>query len=129
MAKNAVIIQPNGQYDGKVADIKDGPSYSAPLFVDLETSVDPEARDDEDYDEYSDEEWEAYHDSICGTKIGGTPCYVQFVELPDEDQPWTLLMQIDSMDVPFEINFGDAGVAYAYLNSDATVGKMLWQCY
>lgn len=63
-----------------------------------------------------------------GTKIGGNACFLQSEEYPDEVHRWKLLLQLDSQDIPFELNLGDAGVAYAFVNEDATVGKMLWQC-
>jgi len=31
------------------------------------------------------------------------------------------------MQVPFEVNFGDAGVGYAFLSEDGTTSKFLWQ--
>lgn len=126
--ENAVIIQPNGHYDGKVSVIQEGQSYSEPHSVNLEIGFDPASRDGDSYDKYSEDDWDEYRDEITGTKLAGTPGYIQYKELPDENQPWTFLLQLDSMDVPFEINFGDAGVAYVYINQDGTIGKMLWQC-
>jgi hypothetical protein len=39
-----------------------------------------------------------------------------------------LLLQLDSCTVPFSINFGDAGVGYAFLNESGDQAKFLWQC-
>lgn len=60
-------------------------------------------------------------------KIGGVPHWVQGDETPT-DGDWLLLLQLDSNRVPFEINFGDAGVGYAFISTDGKRGKFLWQC-
>jgi hypothetical protein len=49
-------------------------------------------------------------------------------EFPKEDGQWSFLLQLDSCSVPFDINFGDAGISYSYINHTATTGKFLWQC-
>lgn len=61
------------------------------------------------------------------SKIGGSPAFMQGDEFPF-GQPCQLLLQLDSCSVPFSINFGDAGVGYAFLNEDGTQAKFLWQC-
>ncbi len=60
-------------------------------------------------------------------KIGGSPAFLQGEEYPDAGE-WKLILQLDSTSVPFEINFGDAGVGYAFLSQDGCTGKFLWQC-
>lgn len=62
------------------------------------------------------------------TKLGGTPIFVQDDELPLSD-PWTLLIQLNSCDVPFHLPLGDCGVIYAFINKCGTEARMLWQCY
>jgi len=73
------------------------------------------------------------------TKFGGQPvwlerpewplpCFIQADEFP-EAGPWRLLLQLDSMTVPFHVNFGDAGIGYAYISEDGPSGTFLWQCY
>jgi hypothetical protein len=42
--------------------------------------------------------------------------------------PWKLLLQLDSTSVPFEVNFGDAGIGYGFIAEDGQSGKFLWQC-
>lgn len=62
-------------------------------------------------------------------KIGGTPRFLQGKEFPDGNKnDWKLLLQLDSSSVPFEINFGDAGIGYAFISNDGKTGKFLWQC-
>ena len=68
-----------------------------------------------------------YAKKLEGNKIGGSPIFLQGEEFPSDDE-YRLLMQLDSTDVPFSINFGDAGIGYAFINQDCTVGKFLWQC-
>jgi uncharacterized protein YwqG len=60
-------------------------------------------------------------------KVGGTPVFMQGDEFPFDDG-CQLLLQLDSCSLPFEINFGDAGVGYALLNADGSKAKFLWQC-
>lgn len=36
--------------------------------------------------------------------------------------------KLDSTQVPFWINFGDAGIGYAFINGKGTDGRFLWQC-
>ncbi len=74
-----------------------------------------------------DEQARAYRGSLSGNKLGGTPGFLQADELPIAD-PWYLLLQLDSAQVPFWINFGDAGIGYAFINHAGTDGKFLWQC-
>jgi uncharacterized protein YwqG len=69
----------------------------------------------------------AYGSRLEGNKLGGTPGFLQFDEIPFSEK-WHLLLQVDSTAVPFWINFGDAGVGYLFLNEAGTAGKFLWQC-
>jgi uncharacterized protein YwqG len=73
------------------------------------------------------EQADNYLESLVGNKLGGTPGFLQNDELP-VSEPWHLLLQLDSTRVPFWINFGDAGVGYAFINGNGTDGKFLWQC-
>jgi uncharacterized protein YwqG len=59
--------------------------------------------------------------------VNVTPDFLQSDEYPDAN-PWNLLPQLDSAQVPFSINFGDAGIGYAFLSSDGQTAKFLWQC-
>jgi uncharacterized protein YwqG len=72
-------------------------------------------------------EAEAATAKLDENKIRGSPAFMQGDEFPFEG-PCQLLLQLDSCSVPFSINFGDAGVAYAFLNEDGTEAKFLWQC-
>ena len=74
-----------------------------------------------------DDHVSAYRVALQGNKLGGTPGFLQGDELP-VPEPWHLLLQLDSAQVPFWINFGDAGIGYAFINRAGTEGKFLWQC-
>jgi len=129
--ENAVIIQPNGA-NGASKPLDTGPSLyemkeqegegllqSVPceFAVELKLGDDPERGFEDDLDGAAYEE----------VKIGGTPIFLQGEEYPEGDD-WRLLLQLDSASVPFYVNFGDAGVGYAFISNDGRKGKLLWQC-
>ena len=140
--ENAVIIQPGGAPQVQVKNITSGPflqnyeeiagSYEP---VDVELSVILVPSKDPDYiskakqESMTETEFARYVKALEGNKIGGTPHFLQWDEFPEDDaNNWKLLMQLDSCGVPFYVNFGDAGISYAFINKEGTVGKFLWQC-
>jgi Domain of unknown function (DUF1963) len=139
--ENAVIIQPGGTNDAETVPKSEGPSLYT--FVDgrgwegavpreysvnLEPGEDPEYVDEDERIEWSDAEFDAYESPLDGNKVAGTPGFIQADEFPRAG-PWRLLLQLDSMSVPFHVNFGDAGIGYAYIAEDGRSGRFLWQCY
>lgn len=76
---------------------------------------------------WSKEQFDAYASRLEGNKIGGTPIFLQNDEFPS-DESWRLLLQLDATQVPFSVNFGDAGVAYAFIDMAGSKGRLLWQC-
>ena len=144
--ENAVVIQPDTGCEAPIVDVKPlgyGPTiqrYEKRLFskklkpVDVELEVDvhweeePDFVSGEDRAKFSDQDNEAYWNAVQGSKIGGAPAFIQYDEYPDSDSDWELLLQIDSCDIPFFLNLGDAGVAYVYVDEGAKRGRMLWQC-
>lgn len=60
--------------------------------------------------------------------LGGTPAWLQGDETPEAPGTWEHTLQMDSCDAPFDINFGDAGIGYAFLNTESGEGRFLWQC-
>ena len=98
-------------------------SFSAKLTFSEDPAFIPEGKQMD----MSKEEIIAYHDALGGNKLGGTPGFLQGDEIP-VPEPWYLLLQLDSTQVPFWINFGDAGIGYAFINRTGTEGKFLWQC-
>lgn len=97
--------------------------YSAKLTLGEDPTFVPEAR----LMDMPEDQARAYRESLCGNKVGGTPGFLQSDELPIPE-PWYLLLQLDSARVPFWINFGDAGIGYAFINRAGTQGRFLWQC-
>jgi uncharacterized protein YwqG len=98
-------------------------SFSAKLTAGEDPAFIPQAR----LMDMPEEQARAYRESLSGNKLGGTPGFLQGDELPILE-PWYLLLQVDSAQVPFWINFGDAGIGYAFVNRAGTQGRFLWQC-
>jgi uncharacterized protein YwqG len=95
--------------------------------VRLTLGQDPEWLDEADEFKLPKEEFEARNKSLCGNKIGGVPGFLQGDEFPDNGA-WKLVLQLDSGSVPSWVNFGDAGIGYAFVSEDGSRGKFLWQC-
>ena len=125
---NALIIQPSdvpppvdikGRPDGpRLFEIKSVPQGNVRQKQDCEFAVNLHEEHDSELED---------QDPGHRNKIGGVPKWLQGDETPTDGE-WQLLLQLDSSAVPFEINFGDAGVGYAFLSSDGKRGKFLWQC-
>ncbi len=140
--ENAVILQPGTPFV-PTAPIASGPTLQrgedSPdgrrrLLLDAEYGVavvpatDPEFIPETDLFALSDDDQEEYSEAVRGNKIGGTPGFLQGDEFPDDSHTWRLLLQLDSCEVPFDVNFGDAGVGYAFIDEGGTVGRFLFQC-
>lgn len=106
--ENAVIIQPSGEYLAATEALNFGPSREE-FGVQI---IDAEIEEDE----------------LEGSRIGGSPEFMQGEEYPEPKGEWRFLCQIDSCSLPFEVNFGDAGIAYVFIKKSASKGKFLWQC-
>lgn len=139
--ENAVIIVPQDKLTGSVT-VGDTPrlhkmvkpfwgsrlnTKSVEFSAKLSFSEDPAFVAEEKLSALPDQEADAYQKALTGNKLGGTPGFLQGDELPFADS-WHLLLQLDATTVPFWINFGDAGVGYAFINRQGTEGKFLWQC-
>jgi hypothetical protein len=129
--ENAVIIQPDGN-NVATEPLDTGPSlYSMeetegadllhPVPREFAVALEPGADPEHGFED--DEDGVAYEE----VKIGGTPIFLQGEEYP-AGGGWRLLLQLDSATVPFYVNFGDAGVGYAFISEDGRSGKFLWQC-
>jgi len=139
--ENAVILQPGGPAV-LAAPLRKGPTlyrmvkklFRSRLVAEpCEYAVTAVLSDDRDFapederGEWSENEGEDYANVVGGNKIGGAPLFIQSDEFPTPGD-WKLLLQLDSTLVPFAINFGDAGVGYAFLSADGRTAKFLWQC-
>ena len=123
--ENAIIIQP-GKSSSACCDQAEGPTlyrmvekegFDLLQQVPCEFSINPIPGIDT---EVSD-------DGLDENKVGGLPVFMQGEEYPSGG-PWRLLLQLDSCNVPFYVNFGDAGVGYAFVNESGSEAKFLWQC-
>jgi hypothetical protein len=72
--------------------------------------------------------WDLRYEASDENKIGGFP-----VPTTNHDTfpypaggPWQLLLQLQEVGMPFEINFGSDGTGYELLSEDGQVGKFLW---
>ncbi len=137
--ENALLIQP-GRYDGPTVSQRTGPTLEgwideggtrrlapAEYTVQLTQGEDPDVYDEDAAGE-SESEVEALEAAWSENKLGGTPAFLQFPEYP-AGGPWRLLIQLSSTDVPFNVNFGDAGIGYGFLSRDGERGRFLWQCF
>jgi uncharacterized protein YwqG len=141
--ENAVIIQPSlldvgtptsAQMTGPTLyDMVEIPGKDRLVPIEREyaatmtTVEEPQFRTVDIRSSWSDEENGRYAEALEGNKVGGAPIFLQGDEFPDEGE-WTLLLQLDSVNVPFSVNFGDAGIAYAFIDKEGQTGKFLWQC-
>lgn len=113
--ENAFFAQPGEPADFyQVASIRRGPMFGPDHRAEL-TPHDPEAATDDDND-------------LLRSHLWGEPGWLQGEEWPDEPGTWRFVAQLDSADEPFDMNLGDAGVAYAFLDEKTGQGRFLWQC-
>jgi hypothetical protein len=109
--ENAVILQPDQTPEIEILNISTGPTLSeTPYGVMLEMKDDAKLGEKQ----------------LSKSKIGGIPHFLQNEEYPSHE-PWNLLLQLNSSDVPFEVNFGDDGTGYAFLSKEGKVGKFGFQ--
>ncbi|MEM7475143.1 MAG: DUF1963 domain-containing protein [Planctomycetota bacterium] len=139
--ENAVILQP-GTTAIPTTNEAEGPTLFKMVSVEgkdrlrqetcefavrLTEEDDIEFISDEECFKMTEEEADAATGKLDENKICGSPVFMQGDEFPFKEN-CQLLLQLDSCGVPFSINFGDAGVGYAFLNEDGTEAKLLWQC-
>jgi len=124
--ENAIILQPNSN-DIKTEKITNGPSLYKMVkklfnkrLVPKKYMSDIELFEREENRELDNNEFEIKN------KFNGKPQFIQGKEYPSVDT-WNLLIQLDSTNVPFYINFGDAGVGYGFINEDENIAKFIWQ--
>ncbi|MDT0342911.1 YwqG family protein [Streptomyces litchfieldiae] len=102
-------------------------------FSDVERELEPAEDEDEDDREERLEELlrERQKDaagSIRMNQLGGPdvlPVWLQGDDLPGEG--WQLVAQLDSCQLPFEVNFGDTGVGYLFLSPDGKNAEFFFQ--
>ena len=136
--ENAVIVQP-GVWNGPAIASTTGPTlYHGTQRPDgtleripveyalrLAPGDDPDTLDENEF--RARDAWEEYCAYLNESKIGGAPAFLQNPEYPGQGN-WRLLAQLDGGLFDYNINFGDAGVGYAFINEDGAAAKFLWQC-
>lgn len=113
--ENAFFAQPGRPADFyQVASIRTGPTFGPDHHVELTP--------------YEDEPVEPGAEDLR-SRVWGAPEWLQNEEPPDEPGAWRFVLQLDSTDdLPFYVNFGDAGVGYAFIDDNTGEGRFLWQC-
>lgn len=123
--ENAVIIKSFDKCKIKRRNLfkSKGPSLDNEYKVKFVYKEEP----DFDGDDWTENQYDEYFKNVDGTKIAGNPSFLDR-DMAPPDKDWRLLLQIDSSELPFDIDFGGGGVGYLFINKDCTKGKFLWQC-
>jgi len=139
--ENAVVLQP-GVTDCPIIQLTEGPSLYRMIQKSGFGRLQPESVEfavslieEDDIDFLPESEWlkmpdperQAAKGKLDENKIGGTPVFLQGDEFPFNGN-CRLLIQLDSCTVPFFVNFGDAGVGYAFVSEAGDKARFLWQC-
>jgi len=137
--ENAVIVQP-GPNDLPVTRLLEGPSLeleTSPIFslrsrgkpfeygVDLTFGEDPEPVSETVFRTWDAASQQSYSKSLLGTKVGGTPAWVQGEEYPGREFR-KLVLQLEA-DHPVPLAFGDAGVGFIFIDERGEHAKFVWQ--
>lgn len=123
--ENAIILQPNNN-EIETEKIAEGPSLYKMVkklfkkkLVQQEFECAVELTKKEKIEDNNDE-------LDIRNKFNGEADFIQGEEYPSRDK-WNLLIQLDSTNVPFYINFGDDGVGYGFINEKEDKAKFIWQ--
>jgi hypothetical protein len=132
--ENALIVQPGGRIPDflTVEQRSEGPTVGPDCVPEAEQGVSGEGNGSGEEGGPGAEGGSGEPDSGDDPPfqfLGGPgvePHWLQGPEAPGED--WRLLVQLDSAVLPYYVNFGDAGVGYAFLSPEGDEGRFLWQC-
>ncbi|UED83288.1 hypothetical protein [Streptomyces profundus] len=102
-------------------------------FAEVERGLEPVAGEDEEereerLAELLDERRKNARGSIRMNQLGGpdvVPVWLQGDALPGDG--WRLVAQFDSIQLPFDVNFGDRGVGYLFLSPDGDNAEFFYQ--
>lgn len=136
--ENAVILQP-GTWTGPTISSATGPTLHHDALqpdgnvarvpveyaLRLTPGEDPDVLDENEF--RARDAWNEYCNYLEESKIGGAPAFLQNPEYPGQGS-WRLLAQLTWELFSYNINFGDGGVGYAFLDEAGTTAKFLWQC-
>lgn len=129
--ENAVIIQPDGLYDGETVNIAKGPTIfdkknrHCEFIPKLKDGEDPYFMKSEEFIKISSDDQFKYLNEIDGNKIGGTPNFFQ--EDFDYGESWKLLLQLNSSCLPFYLNLGVTPTVFALINNELNKGGLYIQ--
>jgi len=138
---NAVVLQSGGDCIVETSNISDGPTLQASEYASqnwppdsepVEYSVSLGESDDLSFDafeeaikvDHSNEPYEKLH----GTKLGGTPGFVQGPDFPFARDKCFQVLQIDMISLPFYLDLGDCGVGHLFLELGTNNVRFQWAC-
>ena len=139
--ENAVIIQPGGIWAGPAHSLGEGPTLYrrasvhhggqrtlCEFDVGLRFGEDPAEGVWDDVDPDDEAAWNNYFDALVEDKIGGMPVpTINSGPILDRfPHNWRLLLQLNTKDEPFFLNFASDGVGYTVLSGDGRAGKFMW---
>lgn len=143
--ENAVILQP-GIWTGPTLPLTEGPSLrkwvqenrrwrqSRWQKVPCEYAVELQAGEDTEdlWSPWPDPDdkaaWNTRWGFFSEDKLGGIPVpTINYASFPyPYGGPWRLLLQLNTNEDRYDVNFGTDGNGYALLSEDGRVGKLLW---
>jgi hypothetical protein len=113
--ENAFFAQPGEPAEFyQVASIRSGPTFGPDHFVEVAPHTAKTGTEE---------------GSDLGSRLWGAPSWLQDEESPDEPGTWRFVLQLDTTDdLPFDVDFGDDGIGYAFVEESTGEGRFLWQC-
>lgn len=140
--ENAVILQPGGDRPVETRPIINGPTLirgmgrrrrGAVKSGPGEFRVRLTARDDPDFIdldvllELDEDAAEDYCDALAGSKLGGTPGFLQEPVFPYGPDRSLLVLQLSQDELPFFVDFGDEGIGFLFVEVPGDQACFLWQ--
>lgn len=139
--ENVVILQPDGR--SIIVPTEEVSVYDENLYLECHVQrtlqEEPEMVDPDSghlgvvsSEVYSQDGSNSLHDLLAANKLGGIPCFIQYIEYPPTGGPWHFVLQLSEFtQLPdgtyFSPNFG-MGQAHVFVSEDGREGRLLWQC-
>jgi hypothetical protein len=127
----AVVLQPNNPMQILTQPLTSGPTVSdVPYYIVTQWVDEPIYLPESAlYTVYSEQQRQEYRERINHNKMGGVPCFIEGEDFPSKHKEWDLVLQLSMENLPFFVDFGDAGTGYVFLSADGKLAKVLVQCY
>ncbi|GAA1071682.1 hypothetical protein GCM10009605_03340 [Nocardiopsis composta] len=126
--ENAFIVQPGGRLAPfyEVTEAATGPTHGPDHRASLSpcTPKQPDAADIAEAEEAGEEAGPKYG---LECRIGGRPGWVQVRQEPAEEGDWAFAGQLAWFGMPFDVEFGSAGVGYCFYEENTGEGRFFWQ--